>query len=121
MNHRQSNRRTPLRGLLSSLWLTGLISPGLLVTAPPGAPVFESDILPILRARCIECHGESAPQAGLDLRTLGSMLHGGRSGPVFSLGSAEDSLLVQKALRDGPARCTRFRVGHPADPACPVH
>ena len=115
MNHRQSNRRTPLRGLLSSLWVTGLISPGLLlataVTAPPGAPVFESDILPILRARCIECHGESAPQAGLDLRTPGSMLHGGRSGPVFSLGSAEDSLLVRKvvsqAMPPGPDKLSR--------------
>ena len=115
MNHRQSNRRTPLRGLLSSLWLTGLIPPGLLlatpVTGPPGAPVFESDILPILRARCIECHGESAPQAGLDLRTLGSMLRGGRSGPVVSIGSAEDSLLVQKvvsqAMPPGPDKLSR--------------
>ena len=115
MKNRCSNWRTRLRGLLSAGWGMGLILQGPLFAAAwadqAGQPAFESDILPILRAKCVECHGESSPQAGLDLRTLGSTLRGSTSGPVVSIGSAEESLLIQKvvsqAMPPGPEKLNR--------------
>src|SRR5262245_32570598 len=42
------------------------------------------------------CHGETAPQAGLDLRTRESMLKGGKSGRALVPGSSDQSLLIDK-------------------------
>ena len=61
-----------------------------------GTPTFESSVMPILRANCVMCHGETAPQAGLDLRTYDSILKGGKSGPVVLPGSSAQSLLIDK-------------------------
>ncbi len=60
------------------------------------SPIFESDIRPILAAKCFECHGRSKLQAKLDLRTFYSILRGGKSGSAIMLGSSEQSLLVEK-------------------------
>jgi len=59
-------------------------------------PTFESDILPILKANCLMCHGETTPQAGLDLRTRDSILKGGKSGRAVVPGSSDKSLLIDK-------------------------
>ena len=59
---------------------------------------FETTVLPVLRARCIGCHGATAPQAGLDLRTPGAALKGGKSGAAIQPGSSEKSLLVEKIV-----------------------
>jgi hypothetical protein len=61
------------------------------------AAVFDKDILPILKARCIGCHGDGAPKAGLDLRTVTTILQGGESGPAIRLDAAETSLLYEVA------------------------
>jgi hypothetical protein len=61
------------------------------------ASVFDKDILPILQARCIGCHGGAAPKAGLDLRTVTAILQGGKSGPAIRLDAAETSLLYEVA------------------------
>jgi hypothetical protein len=63
--------------------------------ANAGAPRFEPEVLPILSARCLKCHGEKKPKAGLDLRTPASMLKGGESGPVLVPGAADKSLLFE--------------------------
>ena len=57
---------------------------------------FEKEILPILNARCVQCHGQGKPMAGLDLRTASSLLNGGASGPVVAEGLSEKSLLIRK-------------------------
>src|SRR5262245_37390983 len=62
------------------------------VTRPPQ---FEKDVLPILTARCLKCHGADKFKAGLDLRTSAGMLKGGESGPALVPGSADRSLLFQ--------------------------
>ena len=54
-------------------------------------PHFETDIVPILRTHCLECHGETDQEANLDLRTVSSMLRGGQRGPVLSVGHSERS------------------------------
>ena len=57
---------------------------------------FNSHIAPILEANCVACHGEAAPQAELDARTLDGLLRGGKSGPALVPGAPVDSLLLQK-------------------------
>ncbi|MFN7925979.1 MAG: DUF1553 domain-containing protein [Bryobacteraceae bacterium] len=59
-------------------------------------PAFETGVLPILRAKCLACHGERSPQAALDLRTPESILKGGLRGPAVTPGRSERSLLVEK-------------------------
>ena len=59
---------------------------------------FEADVSPILTNSCVVCHGESGPQADLNLTTLGSLLHGGKTGPAITAGSAEHSLLIAKVV-----------------------
>jgi hypothetical protein len=63
-------------------------------TAP--GPVFERDIVPILREHCWKCHGETTRKSGLDLRTLAGALRGGASGdPAVVPGKAEASPLYE--------------------------
>jgi hypothetical protein len=59
--------------------------------------VFDKEILPILKSRCIGCHGGATPKAGLDLRTVTAILQGGKSGPAIRLDAAETSLLYEVA------------------------
>ena len=59
---------------------------------------FERDVLPIFTANCLSCHGGTSiyTQAGLDLRTINSVMRGSLNGPVVVKGSPEKSLLYQK-------------------------
>jgi mono/diheme cytochrome c family protein len=61
-------------------------------------PRFETDILPVFKARCFACHTGATPQARLDLSTRESIAAGGKSGPAVVPGSSEKSLLVEKVL-----------------------
>src|SRR5262249_41158799 len=58
-------------------------------------PQFEKDVLPILSARCLKCHGTDKPKAGLDLRSRAGMLKGGETGPALMPGSADKSLIFE--------------------------
>src|SRR5262249_39100001 len=60
---------------------------------PKPAPVFEKQVLPIVEAKCLRCHGSEQRKANLDLRTQPGVLKGGESGPAVSPGSPEKSLL----------------------------
>ncbi len=59
------------------------------------APQFEKDVLPLLSARCLKCHGGTKPKAGLDLQTRAGMLKGGESGAALTPGSAAKSLVFE--------------------------
>src|SRR4030095_7120489 len=61
-------------------------------------PTFESDVLPVLSAKCISCHSGPKAQAQLNLQTKPSIITGGKSGRVIVVGSSEKSLLVEKVL-----------------------
>ena len=84
--------------------LTALIAVGALWASVSRAPAaeteellsFEINILPIVQADCLLCHGENLQQNGLDLRTRDSIQKGGESGPAIVPGSAEESLLFEK-------------------------
>jgi hypothetical protein len=56
--------------------------------------LFESEVRPVLVARCGRCHGEESQKAGLRLDSLVGMLRGGDSGPAIVPGDPEASHLL---------------------------
>lgn len=66
----------------------------------PPSPTFEADVLPILNAHCLQCHGGVHQKNGLDLRTLPTVLQGGQSGAVVVPGKPDESLLWKKVASD---------------------
>jgi hypothetical protein len=60
----------------------------------PPPPSFEKEILPILAAKCHDCHGQDTQEAQLDLRTLSEILRGGENGPAVVPGEPHSSLLI---------------------------
>jgi uncharacterized membrane protein len=60
--------------------------------------VFTSIVEPILRERCVSCHGAERHKAELRLDTLDGLLRGGQNGPVIKADGAIDSPLVQCML-----------------------
>jgi hypothetical protein len=66
-------------------------------SAPDDPPTFNAQVRPILKAYCLECHGEAAaPKGGLDLRLRRLILRGGESGPAIVAGRPDESLLVRR-------------------------
>ncbi len=61
------------------------------------APRFETDIRPIFREFCFDCHGATEkPEGGLDLRLVRFLERGGESGPAIVKGDAAASLLLKR-------------------------
>ncbi len=85
---------------LLTMLLSGFgVSPRAAAEETP-APKFESDIVPILEARCVKCHGDGKLEAGLDLRRRFLVLKGGDSGAGFVAEKPDESLLIQKIVAD---------------------
>ena len=61
---------------------------------------FESQVQPILVAKCIRCHGDAKQNASLNLASGAAILRGGESGPVIVSGKPEESPLFE-LVRDG--------------------
>ena len=62
---------------------------------PAGDTFFEAKVRPLLVARCLECHGDTAkPKGGLRLTSRASVLSGGDSGPAVVPGQPGDTLLL---------------------------
>src|SRR5262245_32262069 len=57
---------------------------------------FVREVVPILRDKCISCHGSKVQQAGLRLDTRIDMLRGGKSGPAFLENDDARSLLIRR-------------------------
>ena len=74
----------------------GLVSSAIAGDDAPKTPQFEPDVWPIVSAHCLNCHGGDEPKAGLDLRTVASMLRGGDSGPALDKADFPASLLLEK-------------------------
>ena len=71
----------------------------------PAAPIaraepllFESVVLPILRQRCVECHGAEKTKGKLRLDSLEGILKGGERGAAVVPGSADGSLMLRRVL-----------------------
>lgn len=64
--------------------------------------LFFNEVRPLLRKRCLGCHGEGDTlEAELDLRSREAMLKGGENGPSLVPGKPEKSSLYQAVLRTG--------------------
>src|SRR5262245_15340059 len=62
---------------------------------PAGAPArFESDVLPLFKAKCLACHSATARQGGLSLETRDDARRGGKNGAAVVPGKPTDSLLL---------------------------
>lgn len=61
---------------------------------------FETDILPILNAHCLQCHGGVHQKNDLDLRTHMAVMRGGKFGAAVVPGKPDASLLWKKLARD---------------------
>ena len=57
---------------------------------------FPRDIAPVLKQKCMECHGQAPLAANLDLRTRDTALRGGDHGPAFVPGAAAGSHLYRR-------------------------
>ena len=64
------------------------------------APLFKSEIMPVLEKNCVMCHGEKQKMAGLDLSSFSGMMAGSSSGPVIAPGKPERSLLWKMIEND---------------------
>ena len=63
--------------------------------------VFEKEVVGILEANCLKCHGGASPKGGLDLTSREGILKGGESGAVIDLSSHADSVLLKAINYDG--------------------
>ena len=74
--------------------------------------VTQHDVLPYLFTRCIVCHGGRRHEADLDLRSVASILKGGKSGPAVVAGKPEESLRLKRVLaKDMPPPRELIRAG----------
>jgi hypothetical protein len=64
-------------------------------------PSFSNDIQPLLKARCIKCHGPIKPKGKLNLSGPRSIARGGENGPIVEPGSLDDSALWGKVSSGG--------------------
>ena len=87
-----------------ALFITGLVllgaggATGQTRPLPPPAsnPVdFGRDIAPVLKKRCVPCHGAALQQSGLRLDNREALLKGGSSGPVIAPGDSAGSRLIR--------------------------
>jgi len=76
--------------------LGGLAPIFLLLAAPlSGAVDFATQIAPLLKTRCLACHGPAIQQSGLRLDSREAALRGGYSGPVVVPGASAQSRLIR--------------------------
>jgi len=79
-----------LAGLLCCIACSVLPLP---IHAADAAPVFESDVAPVLAAKCGKCHSSKVQKGALDLSSIRGLLAGGESGESAVAESVDDSLL----------------------------
>jgi hypothetical protein len=68
------------------------------------AEFFEKDVRPILVEKCLKCHGEAEPKAGLRLTARAHLLKGGKTGPAAVPDKPDESLLLRAVRYDGKPR-----------------
>ncbi len=74
-------------------------APSAAPSAKAAQPLLFADVVqPILRRRCVECHGPDKVKGKLRLDSLEALNKGGENGPVIEPGDAHKSSLVQRML-----------------------
>ena len=87
---------------VNRIWVRFAIA-GIAIVIPAAAqraPLFKSEIMPVLEKNCVACHGDKQKMAGLDLSSFTGMMTGSSSGPVIAPGKPERSLLWKMIEND---------------------
>lgn len=75
------------------------------MSSQPAAKVdFAKEIAPILKSKCVSCHGPEAQSGGLRLDTIAGIKKGGDSGKLIEPLKSADSLLLKRILGQGGPR-----------------
>jgi mono/diheme cytochrome c family protein len=90
-----ASMESPNGGVRPRFWIAAALVSALGVVPAAGqrAPLFKSEIQPVLEKNCVGCHGPTRKMAGLDLSSFAGMMQGSSSGPVIAPGKSEHSLL----------------------------
>lgn len=64
--------------------------------------MFRDSVEPLLKAKCVSCHGPEKQEGGLRLDSRERALQGGESGPAFVEGKPRESLLIRAVKFDDP-------------------
>ncbi len=106
-NEKMASRIQHLGILSSRLILVGLLPLGLLANNPQTKSKlsFAKDIQPIIKAHCIQCHGDKNGAGGLSLATFAATVKGGVSGPGLVKSKSAESLFLRRIEgKDGKPR-----------------
>ena len=83
-------------------WFSALgLLAGMCSFAQAEQPSFSRDVLPVLEANCVHCHGPDEEKSGLRLDTAGWLLAGGNRGAAVVAGKPDESLLIHVLERAG--------------------
>jgi hypothetical protein len=70
----------------------------LATNASPLEVSFANDVLPILKSRCVNCHGGQKTEKYLNLTSYEMLMAGSENGPVILPGDADNSSLAQALI-----------------------
>ena len=79
-----------------------------------GGSEFDRDVLPILRARCFECHGPDVQESGLRIDSRPALLTGGDFGPAIVPGEPSKTEILRRMAATDPGERTNVLAQHPA-------
>ena len=87
--------------VLVSAWAAAQTPIPIAAVSRPEPVRFNTDVLPILRQKCLACHSASEREGELVLETPATMLKGGDTGPAVIAGNGNESLLLKLASHSG--------------------
>jgi len=61
---------------------------------------FANEVMPIIKSRCLNCHGGERLEEGLSMRSYTDLMAGSDNGPVINAGDADGSLLVEMLVQN---------------------
>jgi hypothetical protein len=67
---------------------------------PAATPDLARDVLPVLKAHCVRCHGPAKVEAGLNLALATGIRRGGENGAAIAPGDVDGSLLWERVSKD---------------------
>jgi len=84
--------------------LIALLGIGLNAQTNEGGAIFLKHVQPLLKEKCLGCHGAGQTLSDLNLANREGMLQGGKRGPAVIPGNAVNSLLMTAIEQTGPIK-----------------
>ncbi len=89
-----------MRTIVLAILLASVISQSVVAAAPAAEPELAHDVMPVLKNRCVKCHGPAKQEAGLALHTAAALARGGENGAIVEPGDIDLSLLWRRVDGD---------------------